>query len=134
MMRGSAYYHMDELDRAVQHWKKGLSLDPEHKDMKKLFKSVRKFQKKLDKAEELKGQEKYSDAIDQLDKALEFDLSPGIKKQVTHERCSLGLQDRSFNNDKRITMCQDAKNLDPDPASSSGNLGKAYFMAEDWDR
>jgi len=82
----------------------------------------------------MKGQRKYVEAVEQLDKALEYDLSPGIKKQVVHERCSIGLGDRHFDKDKRIAMCQDAKKVDPDPASTSGNLGKAFFMAEDWDR
>jgi len=134
LIRGKAYYHMDSIDRAMKHWKQGLSLDPEHKALKKLFKGVRKFQKKLSKAEDLKGERKYAEAIEQLDKALELNLSPKIRKTVVHERCKIGLMDRRFDSEKRITMCIDAKTLDPDPASSSGDLGKAYTMAEDWDK
>jgi len=134
LMRGKAYYHMDDLERAMQHWKQGLSLDPEHRALKKLFKDVRKFQKKLAKADELTAERKYAQAVDQLDLALEYDLSSGIRNKVVHDRCSLGLRDRHFDKEKRIQMCIDAKNVDPEPASSSADLGKAYTMAEDWDK
>jgi len=134
LIRGKAYYHMDALDRAMKHWKQGLSLDPEHKALKKLFKGVRKFQKKLAKADELKEQRKYVQAIELLDEALELDLTHVIRKSVLHDRCNLGIKDRRLDKDKRIMMCIDAKTLDPESASSSGDLGKAYAMAEDWDK
>merc|ERR1712176_296007 len=54
LLRGEAYYHLDELDRALQHWKKGLKSDPEHKGLKKNFKRLRKFQKHIERAESLK--------------------------------------------------------------------------------
>jgi len=133
LVRGKAYYYMEDIDRAMQHWKKGLSLDPEHKALKKLFKGVRKFQKKFQKAEELKAERKYVEAVEQLDMALEFELSRGIKTKVLHDRCNIGLH-RRFDKKKRVELCKEAKQFDPEPASSSGDLGKAYTMAEDWDK
>lgn len=133
LVRGKAYYYMEDVDRAMQHWKQGLSLDPEHRALKKLFKDVRKFQKKFQKADELKAERKYVEAVEQLDMALEYDLSPGIKKTVLHDRCEIALH-RRFDKVKRVELCAEAKKFDPEPASSSGDLGKAHTMAEDWDK
>jgi len=134
LLRGKAYYYMDAIPRAMKHWKQGLSLDPEHKALKKLFKSVRKFQKKLEKADELKEQKKYTKAIELLDEALELDLTHAVRKSVMHDRCNWGIKDRRFDKEIRVKMCKDAKELDPKPASSSGDLGKAHAMAEDWEK
>jgi len=134
LIRGKAYYYMDAIPRAMKHWKQGLSLDPEHKALKKLFKGVRKFQKKREKADELKNQKKYSQAIKLLDEVVELDLTPGVRRSVMHDRCNLAIKDRHFDKEQRVIMCKEAKEYDPTQASSLGNLGKAHAMAEDWEK
>ncbi len=52
MRTGRAYYILGELDTAMNHYRKGLKFDPEHKgikDMYRIIKKVQDFQKKAKK-------------------------------------------------------------------------------------
>eukprot|EP01036_Dinobryon_divergens_P030586 gene30586-39854_t len=51
-LRGRAYYILGELDTAMNHYRKGLKFDPEHKgikDMYRIIKKVQDYQKKAKK-------------------------------------------------------------------------------------
>lgn len=52
MLTGRAYYILGELDTAMNHYRKGLKFDPEHKgikDMYRIIKKVQDYQKKAKK-------------------------------------------------------------------------------------
>jgi DnaJ family protein C protein 3 len=86
-LRGRAYYVLGELETAMNHYRKGLKLDPEHagcKDMYRIIKKMNDLQKKVDAAT-AKGD--HAEATKQLVKLLEVDathvvLAPKVNMQL----------------------------------------------------
>eukprot|EP01035_Chromulina_nebulosa_P027934 gene27934-36798_t len=80
-LRGRAYYILGELDTAMNHYRKGLKFDPEHKgikDMYRIIKKVQDYQKKAKKYSSsvstvYKNLKQYSDAKEAAKKVLEID-------------------------------------------------------------
>lgn len=50
-IRGQAYHHMGEMDMSLRHFREGLRLDPDHKEMKEQFKKLRLLQKHMQDGE-----------------------------------------------------------------------------------
>jgi len=72
-LRGEAYFRIGEHDVAVQHFREGLKLDPEHKGCKaghKLVKSIVKKEKRGDDAEKAGN---HKEAIDYWLQAIKID-------------------------------------------------------------
>lgn len=70
-LRGKCYYNLGELDMAMNHYRKGLKLDPEHRGCKDMFRVVKKIQDLQKKAAASKGRGDHNDAANQLKKLLE---------------------------------------------------------------
>lgn len=41
LLRGNAYYQLGELEMAINHYRKALKSDPEHKDTKNMYRKVK---------------------------------------------------------------------------------------------
>jgi len=72
-LRGRSYYLLGELDMAMNHYRRGLKLDPEHKSTKELFRLVKKIQDFAKKAEAAEKAGKTQDAVDLWRKMLAVD-------------------------------------------------------------
>merc|ERR1712216_78160 len=51
VLRAQAYYQVGEMDSALKHLREGLRYDPEHKESQKVYKKLRKLERKLKSAE-----------------------------------------------------------------------------------
>lgn len=74
-LRGDAYYHLGEIDTAINHYRKGLKFDPEHKGCKDSYKKVKKIVDFQKKAETFAARNDHSSQVDILRKAIEVDRS-----------------------------------------------------------
>eukprot|EP01042_Synura_sphagnicola_P033559 gene33559-43092_t len=74
-LRGDAYYHLGEIDTAINHYRKGLKFDPEHKGCKDSYKKVKKIVDFQKKAETFAARSDHTSRVDVLRKAIEVDRS-----------------------------------------------------------
>eukprot|EP01052_Picozoa_sp_SAG31_P002916 SAG31_NODE_106_length_24954_cov_17.726413_8_plen_173_part_00 len=58
LLRGKAYLYQGDTEVAMKHFKEGYKSDPDHKGLKKAYKSLKDYQKLSDKAFGLKGRHK----------------------------------------------------------------------------
>ena len=72
-IRGKAYYKLGEHDVAVQHYKEGLKMDPEHKECKVGHKSTKSLLKKVKRGDEAMSGGKYLEAIEYFNDAISLD-------------------------------------------------------------
>lgn len=74
-LRGDAYYQLGEVDMAINHYRKGLKFDPEHKGCKDSYKKVKKIVDLQKKADSFSEKNDHLSSIDILRKAIELDRS-----------------------------------------------------------
>lgn len=72
-LRGSAFYHLGDLNQAVIHFREGLKLDPEHADCKKGHKLAKSIEKKLKKASDASDKRDFKSAVEHYQAAIEID-------------------------------------------------------------
>ncbi len=72
-LRGRAYYNLGELDTAMNHYRKGLKLDPEHKGCKDMYRIVKKIQDLQKKHEKALAAKDFAKAVDLLTKLVAVD-------------------------------------------------------------
>ncbi len=79
LIRGRAYYYLGEHEPALTHWKEGLRLDPEHKEIKQATKSLRLLQRRISNAEAaLNPNGNPAEALEELELALAHDPSHAV--------------------------------------------------------
>jgi DnaJ homolog subfamily C member 3 len=90
-MRGIAMYKMgglEELETAISHFRTGLRLDPEHKVLKKHYKTFRKLLKMTRNAKKAAEQKNHAEAEEWYESAVKVDPShSGIQAQLHMELC-----------------------------------------------
>jgi DnaJ homolog subfamily C member 3 len=72
-LRGSAYFRLGEHDAAIQHYREGLKLDPEHKGCKAGHKLIKAMEKKLKRGIDAFDKAEYQQAIDHWVQAIRLD-------------------------------------------------------------
>lgn len=72
-LRGEAYYQLGELDMSLNHYRKGLKLDPEHKGCKDSYKTVKKIVDLFKKADSLTEKGDHKGSVELLKKVLTID-------------------------------------------------------------
>merc|ERR1719410_1564833 len=72
-LRGTAYYYLGEHDVAINHFREGLKLDPEHKGCKGQHKLVKSLIKKDKKAQDSFDAGKYDEAVEKWQEAIKID-------------------------------------------------------------
>lgn len=74
-LRGKAYFRLGEHDTAVQHFREGLKLDPEHKGCKAQHKAIKALLKKEKRGDDAEKSGKMKEAIDYWWEAIHLDRS-----------------------------------------------------------
>lgn len=88
-LRGEAYFRIGDHDVAVQHFREGLKLDPEHKGCKAGHKLVKSIVKKEQRGDDAKKAGKHKEAIDYWFQAIKIDethrafVRPTLLKIIT---------------------------------------------------
>jgi tetratricopeptide (TPR) repeat protein len=72
-LRGQSYVRLGEHDRAIDHFREGLKLDPEHRGCKDGHKFVKSIEKKRKKGDEAFAAGKHEDAIAFWRQAVDID-------------------------------------------------------------
>lgn len=72
-LRGEAYFRIGEHDVAVQHFREGLKLDPEHKGCKAGHKLVKSITKKEKRGDDANKAGKFKEAVDYWWQAIKID-------------------------------------------------------------
>ena len=99
-LRGNAYYHVGELEMAMNHYRKGLKSDPEHEGCKSAYRRVKKSQGHSEKAASAMSRGDWAAVIAQLKSLIEtdpshrtivpkalLDLARAYLKNSQHEEC-----------------------------------------------
>ena len=141
LLRGKAYYQLGEKDLALKHYKSGLKSDPEHKEIKKEFKKVKKIYRILDNAEEEMKNLKWKDALESYETVLGIDEENNhLISHVYINRCKCGTRIRNQKRDEfemtdaiRKTYCDEAIQHNPDSGDAYFYRGKAFKEMKKWD-
>ena len=72
-LRGDSYTKLGEFNVALEHFRSGLKLDPEHKDCKASHKFVKSIQKKVSRGEAALEKKNIDGAVEYFYQALELD-------------------------------------------------------------
>mmetsp|Transcript_3344 Transcript_3344/g.5083 ORF Transcript_3344/g.5083 Transcript_3344/m.5083 type:complete len:516 (-) Transcript_3344:242-1789(-) len=100
-LRGEAYFRLGEHDTAVNHFREGLKLDPEHKGCKKGHKAIKTLLKKEKRGDDAFQAGQYKEAIDHWWAAMNLDIShlafvrPALLK-VVKAHTKLGEHDKAI--------------------------------------
>merc|ERR1712183_591488 len=104
-LRGTAYYYLGEYDTAINHYREGLKLDPEHKGCKGQHKLLKSLIKKDKKAQEAFDAGKYDEAIEKWEQAVNIDPEHNIFKNTIMAKIVSALSKSSKHNGA-ITLAQ----------------------------
>lgn len=74
-LRGKAYFRLGEHDTAVQHYREGLKLDPEHKGCKADHKAIKSLLKKEKRGDDAANSDRHDDAVNYWFEAIRLDDS-----------------------------------------------------------
>jgi tetratricopeptide (TPR) repeat protein len=74
-LRGKAYFRLGDHEQAINHYREGLKLDPEHKGCKASHKFVKNIEKKKKKGDESFDKGSYEEAIEYWWTAINYDPS-----------------------------------------------------------
>jgi tetratricopeptide (TPR) repeat protein len=100
-LRGKAYVRLGDHDTAINHYREGLKLDPEHKGCKAGHKFVKSIEKKKKRGDDAFEQGKYEDAISNWWQAINIDTShlaffrPSLLK-IAKAHTKLGQHDKAI--------------------------------------
>ncbi|KAF0691799.1 Aste57867_17070 [Aphanomyces stellatus] len=86
-LRGEAYYSLGDtqsLEAAVTHFRQGLQFDPEHKEMKAMYKKLKKLQKLIENARVDLEARQFGDAVESLEMAVAVDPTHGALNKDLH--------------------------------------------------
>eukprot|EP01036_Dinobryon_divergens_P038562 gene38562-50643_t len=72
-LRGSSYYVLGEFEMAMNHYRSGLKLDPEHSGCKGGYRLIKKINGYVDKAAKATASRDFHGAVKQLSSLLEVD-------------------------------------------------------------
>merc|ERR1719410_2270783 len=114
-LRGTAYYYLGEHDTAINHYREGLKLDPEHKGCKGQHKLVKSLIKKDKKAQEAFDAGKYDDAIEKWRQAITIDpihttFSNTINAKIVNALSKSGKHNEAI--DLATRLAHDTETLD----------------------
>ena len=119
--RGQAFYSLNEHDTALSHYKEGLRSDPDHKQLKTLYKSLQKYTRRLKAGEKSFEQRAYGEAAEAYREVIAMDpthtsfnaelyskicdaLTKGQEGKQAVEACNEALK-LDENNSEYVSMC-----------------------------
>lgn len=131
-IRGMAYFWLNEHDTAIQHFREGLKLDPEHKGCKDGHRLVKKIDKKKKKGDVAFEEKKYDEAIQHYTEAIEIE-----PKHVHFSRMINFLIIQAYSKNKQnteaIKLALQIAHEDEEALDALWALGDAYTDAEKWE-
>ncbi|KAI2642659.1 hypothetical protein GGS21DRAFT_544768 [Xylaria nigripes] len=132
VLRGRALYAQGENDKAIQHFRKALSGDPDFKDAVKWLRTVQKLDRMKEEGNEDYKAGRWQAAIDKYTAALEVDRSNrGTNSKLLQNRALCRLKLKAYN--EAIADCERAISLDPSYLKARKTKANALGQAERWE-
>lgn len=132
LLRGEAYYQLGEVDMAINHYRQGLKLDPEHKQCKDAYKKVKKIVDFQKKADNFLAKNDPASSIDLLNKAIAVDRQNQPIQTKLHTALAHALKKA-----KRLKEAKDAAEIVVKANDQDGNahrlLGEVLMELENFD-
>jgi DnaJ family protein C protein 7 len=132
VLRGRALYCQGENDKAIQHFRKALSCDPDFKDAIKWLRIVQKLDRMKEEGNSDYKSGRWQAAIDKYTAALEVDpANRGTNSKLLQNRALCKIKLKQY--DSAITDCERAISLDSSYTKARKTKANALGQAERWE-
>jgi len=132
VLRGRALYSQGENDKAVQHFRKALSCDPDFNVAIKWLRTVQKLERMKEEGNMHYKAGRWQAAFDQYTSALEVDpTNKGTNSKILQNRALCRLKLKQY--DEAIADCEKAIALDPQYIKARKTKANALGLAEKWE-
>lgn len=132
-IRGQAYYYLADHDTAINHYKQGLRSDPDHKELKTLYKALQKYLRQLKRADEDLNNRDYKSAADTYMALIQQD--PGhvnFNGQLYFKSCGALIKAKDVST--AVAHCSKALEFEQNNIDFWMKRAEAYLEAEDYDK
>ncbi|KAL2155876.1 hypothetical protein VTH82DRAFT_618 [Thermothelomyces myriococcoides] len=132
VLRGRVLYSQGENDKAVQHFRKALSCDPEFRDAIKWLRTVQKLEKTKEDGNAQYKAGRWQAAFDLYTSALEIDpTNKGTNSKLYQNRALCRIKLKQY--EDAIADCEKAISLDPQYIKARKTKATALGLAEKWE-
>ncbi|KAK4232164.1 hypothetical protein QBC38DRAFT_506240 [Podospora fimiseda] len=132
VLRGRALYATGENDKAIQHFRKALSCDPDFRDAIKWLRTVQRLDKTKEEGNNEYKAGRWQEAFDKYTAALEIDPSnKGTNSKLYQNRALCRIKLKQY--DEAVTDCEKAVSLDPSYIKARKTKATALGCAEKWE-
>ncbi|ETS76119.1 hypothetical protein PFICI_11506 [Pestalotiopsis fici W106-1] len=132
VLRGRALYAQGENDKAIQHFRKALSGDPDYRDAIKYLRIVQKLDRMKEEGNTDYKAGRWQAAFDKYSQALEIDpANRGTNSKLFQNRALCRLKLKQY--DDAIADCEKAISLDPSYMKARKTKANALGQAERWE-
>ncbi|KAI0143553.1 hypothetical protein GGR57DRAFT_349590 [Xylariaceae sp. FL1272] len=132
VLRGRALYAQGDNDKAIQHFRKALSGDPDFKDAVKWLRTVQKLDRMKEEGNTDYKAGRWQAAFDKYSSALGVDpTNRGTNSKLLQNRALCRLKLKQY--DEAIADCERAVSLDPSYMKARKTKANAYGQAEKWE-
>ncbi|KAK4151772.1 hypothetical protein C8A00DRAFT_16871 [Chaetomidium leptoderma] len=132
VIRGRALYSQGENDKAVQHFRKALSCDPDFRDAIKWLRTVQKLERMKEEGNAQYKAGRWQAALDLYTSALDVDpMNKGTNSKILQNRAMCRIKLKQY--DDAIADCEKAISLDPQYIKARKTKANALGLAEKWE-
>ncbi|KAL2181954.1 uncharacterized protein P884DRAFT_190934 [Thermothelomyces heterothallicus CBS 202.75] len=132
VLRGRALYSQGDNDKAVQHFRKALSCDPDFKDAVKWLRTVQKLERMKEDGNTQYKAGRWQAALDLYTSALEVDpTNKGTNSKILQNRALCRIKLKQY--EDAIADCERAISLDPQYIKARKTKANALGLAEKWE-
>jgi len=132
VLRGRALYAGGDNEKAIAHFRKALSCDPDFKDAVKWLRIVQKLTRTKEEADSDLKARKYKEAIEKYTSALDIDLAnKQTNAKMLRNMATAKIQLKQY--DEAIADCEKAISLDPSYINARKTKANALGQAERWE-
>ncbi|KAI1331253.1 TPR-like protein [Xylariaceae sp. FL0255] len=132
VLRGRALYGQGENEKAINHFRKALSCDPDFKDAVKWLRTVQKLDRMKEEGNADYKAGRWQPAFDKYTSALEIDpANKGTNSKLLQNRALCRIKLKQY--DEAIADCERAISLDPSYTKARKTKANAYGQAEKWE-
>lgn len=132
VLRGRSLYAQGENDKAIQHFRKAVSLDPDFKDAVKWLRVVQKLDRMKEEGNVEYKAGKWQAAIEKYSAALQVDPdNKGTNSKILQNRALAYNKLKQY--DQAIIDCEKALSLDPSYTKARKTKATALGLAEKWE-
>lgn len=132
VLRGRAFYAQGENDKALQHFRKAISCDPDYKDAVKWLKTTRELERLKEEGNAEYKAGRYQAAVDKYSAAVLVDPTNrqmNAKIYTNRALCRIRLKEY----DGAVADCDKAYSLDPSYLKALRTKASALSGAEKWE-